>query len=60
MSGVVHGSVTGGAVLATGTAAGAVLPFTGIAVAIYAALGVGLIAAGLALRLIAKARMAGE
>jgi hypothetical protein len=56
MPGVVHGSVSCGAVLATGTAAGAVLPFTGIAVAIYAALGVGLIALGVALRLIARAR----
>jgi hypothetical protein len=58
MSGVNPGIIIGGAAVGTGvaakTAAGALLPFTGVAVGIYVALAVGLVVLGLALRFIAS------
>jgi hypothetical protein len=58
MSGVNPGIIIGGAAVGTGVAAkkaaGALLPFTGIAVGVYVAIAVGLIVLGLALRMVAK------
>lgn len=57
MSGVHPGIIIGGAAVGTGVvankSAAALLPFTGIALGVYVVLAVGLLVAGLALRLIA-------
>ena len=56
MSGVNPGIIIGGAAVGTGVvakkAAGALLPFTGVAVGIYIALAVALIVLGLAMRMV--------
>ena len=58
MSGVNPGIIIGGAAVGTGVAAkkaaGALLPFTGVAVGVYLAIAIGLVVLGLALRLVAK------